>query len=322
MMSISLHLLGTPLVERGVRFALRSLRFLSRRLAAWQQTLAEQRPDHSTHNQAVVESTIRYDMAAAPDEAYYQSQYWYWIDRAVDSHDIKCGATCLDLGCGQGRMTIPLAKKVKDGRVLGVDLSETAIEAAKRYAAQQGITNIEYRVGSILDTLKGCDCDSIDVALMTEVTFFNPGWRVEVEEIKRVLKPGGLACISFRPQYFYALWIVNHRLWDRVDMVLARRLGQLGGGPPVFTWQKSAEIHEMVTKDLDMELVRLVGIGCCSGIERDPHARLARPSQLDHDEIEQLLRLELALGPELPDTGRYMLAIARKKTPNEHYTVS
>src|SRR5436305_54994 len=110
MMSISLYSPGMPFAERMIRLALRLLRFLTRKLAAWQQALAGP-PDHRAHSDAVIESTIRYDMAAAPDEAYYQSQYWHWIHQALDSQAINSDATCLDLGCGQGRLTIPLARK-------------------------------------------------------------------------------------------------------------------------------------------------------------------------------------------------------------------
>ncbi len=61
-----------------------------------------------------------------------------------------------------------------------------------------------------------------------------------------------------------------------------------------------------------MELLELVGIGCCSGLEDDPFAGFARPSLLSENERNQLMRLETALGPMLPDAGRYLLAAARK----------
>jgi len=65
-------------------------------------------------------------------------------------------------------------------------------------------------------------------------------------------------------------------------------------------------------EDLGFNLLDLVGIGSSSGIEGDPYAGIARPSKLDDAERGKLMHLEIELARSSPDTGRYMLAIARK----------
>lgn len=49
--------------------------------------------------------------------------------------------TVLDLGCGEGTITIPIARKVK--KVIGVDSSHKMLEYLEKRAAENNITNIE-----------------------------------------------------------------------------------------------------------------------------------------------------------------------------------
>ena len=90
------------------------------------------------------------------------------------------------------------------------------------------------------------------------------------------------------------------------------RSGPLYGSDLIFTWQTSTEIRGILADELHMEVHALVGIGNCSGIEEDPHGLLAQPSRLGPEERQALMQLELAMGAQIPDAGRYMLAIARK----------
>jgi 2-polyprenyl-3-methyl-5-hydroxy-6-metoxy-1,4-benzoquinol methylase len=261
----------------------------------------------------VVASTESHDMYREPDEIYYREQYWYWIQKALVRFSGKDGVVGLDLGCGQGRLTTLLAQSLKSGRVLGVDISAPALNAAAKYTSDVGIRNVEYRACPIREVLLECAAESVDVVMMTEVTFFHPQWRAEMDEIKRVLRPGGIMCVSFRPQYFDALCIARETLLEQVSMLLEHRQGNLYGGDVEFTWQTSREVLRLLREDLGFEDVELVGIGCCSGTGNDPHAILVRPSTLDESARRDLMRLEIAVGAELPDAGRYMLAVASKR---------
>ena len=68
----------------------------------------------------------------------------------------------------------------------------------------------------------------------------------------------------------------------------------------------------MLEKKYKFEIIDLTGIGCCSGIGGDPHASVIRPSQLDQGNRQKLMELEVGLGRNVPDAGRYMLAAAVK----------
>jgi len=52
--------------------------------------------------------------------------------------------TVLDYGCGVGRWTLWFAPEVH--RVVGIDLSPAMVDAARRFASEQGIQNVGFTV--------------------------------------------------------------------------------------------------------------------------------------------------------------------------------
>ena len=131
-------------------------------------------------------------------------------------------------------------------------------------------------------------------------------------KIDKVLKPGGIFVISFRPQYFWTLKLVRERLWDRVNTVLQEEQGRILGSSTIYTWQTSKEVEMLFEKKFKLTLLTLRGIGNCSGIPHDPHDYVCQPSTLSEEEKKHLMNLELKLGEAYPDFGRYMLAVASK----------
>ena len=263
-------------------------------------------------HETFVRGSTRYDMVNAPDEPYYAEQYWQviapFLKRVCDE------AQCLDLGCSQGRFSLRLASFFSKGKVLACDISEPAIACAWLNADGVGLRNVEFRVESIEQVLQSCDFASQDVVLMTEVTFFYPDWRGQMNEIMRVLRPGGLLVMSFRSQYFDALCLVRGRRWHNLGILLDQCRGKIFDSPVEYSWQTSKEIRTLLTRDYGLDLLELFGIGVCSGIPADPHDHIVRPSQLNFGEQYHLMGLEMKLGCNVPDAGRYILAVAQKKT--------
>ncbi|MEB3828458.1 methyltransferase domain-containing protein [Phormidium sp. CCY1219] len=260
----------------------------------------------------LVRKSTQYDMVTAPDEPYYADQYWTFIRPHLDKLSGQIQA--VDLGCCQGRFTLRLAQLFPEGQVIGCDFSPEAISTAKQYAREASVTNITYRVKTISECLESIQPNTCDVIIMTEVTFFYPKWQLDLPKIVESLKPGGILVMSFKTKYFYALTIARHRVWENVDMVINQTQGRIGRGSPVeFTWQTSAEIRDILTDKFGLTLLELVGIGVVSGMEgHDPHDNIVQPSLLNRSEREALMKLEQALAPQVPDAGRYILAVARK----------
>lgn len=294
----------------------KSLIFLSRGFGKISRTLNSLSSSFTPEDiqETIVRESTRYDMINAPDEQYYAEQYWSVISLFL--MDIPGEAQCLDLGCSQGRFSLRLAKQFPGGKVLAIDISEPAITVARRNADDANLWNIEFRVESIGQALQSCGAESQDLVIMTEVTFFYPDWRLQIDEIIRVLRPGALLVISFRSQYFNALCLARGRLWHNTGMLLEKCEGHIFDGQLEFSWQTSEMIRSLLTCDYRLELLELCGIGVCSGIPADPHDYIVRPSQIGSVEQNYLMRLELELGRSVPDAGRYILVVARKPKGN------
>src|SRR5690348_10953709 len=57
---------------------------------------------------------------------------------------VATGESAIEVGCGTGAFTVPLAEAVGDrGAVLGIDISEPMLAGARRRIAQSGLRNIE-----------------------------------------------------------------------------------------------------------------------------------------------------------------------------------
>lgn len=266
--------------------------------------------DLRAHNNSVVQSTVNHNMKDDADEIYYTEQYWHHIQYYLKSLDISKSGCFLDLGCGQGRLTLPLAQWADGASITGIDLSKSAIVTAERELRSfDDVTLHQSDISIYLDKLQD---ESIDVIFFFEVSFFLPNYECLLKEMRRVLKPGGILFSSFRSRYFNALCCIQDALWDSTDMLLNGRSGRLFGSETYFNWSTGKEVKQLFTDCLGFELHDFRGIGCCSGIAGDPLAKIARPSLLSEYEKKQLMRMENELGKDAPDAGRYMFLVAEK----------
>jgi len=97
------------------------------------------------------------------------------------------GKAVLDLGCGGGFMAEALAQR--GAAVTGIDPAEKAIAIAQRHAASQNLS-IKYLVGTG-ETLPLAD-GSMDYVVCVDVLEHVADLGEVINEVRRVLKPGGL----------------------------------------------------------------------------------------------------------------------------------
>jgi 2-polyprenyl-3-methyl-5-hydroxy-6-metoxy-1,4-benzoquinol methylase len=127
----------------------------------------------------------------------YRFEKLHYLPLLVDFSGYR-GKKLLDVGCGLGN---DIARFAQGGAsVTGIDIAPHAIELARQNFAQRGLEG-EFRVmnGEALDFAD----ESFDVVYCHTVLHFTPEPRRMVEEIYRVLRPGGEAI----------LMTVNSRSW-------------------------------------------------------------------------------------------------------------
>lgn len=105
------------------------------------------------------------------------------------------GQTVVDLGSGAGLDLLIGAEKVgPTGRVIGIDMTDAMIEAARNNAKKAGYDNIELRKAKIEDL--PIESGSVDWVISNCVINLSPDKPAVFKEIARVLKPGGRFSIS------------------------------------------------------------------------------------------------------------------------------
>jgi arsenite methyltransferase len=103
---------------------------------------------------------------------------------------IEPGEVVLDLGCGAGTDLLIAAQMTgSTGRVIGVDMTPTMLQRARASADEMGIDNVELHE-SLIESLP-LDDASVDVVISNGVIDLVPDKDAVLDEIDRVLRPGG-----------------------------------------------------------------------------------------------------------------------------------
>jgi SAM-dependent methyltransferase len=100
------------------------------------------------------------------------------------------GQQVLDIGSGPGTISIDLARRVRPGRVIGVDAAADIVEQAAGLAASAAVDNVEFRVGDAY-ALDFADA-SFDIVHAHQVLQHLARPVDALREFRRVLRPGGI----------------------------------------------------------------------------------------------------------------------------------
>ncbi|HEU5317404.1 MAG TPA: methyltransferase domain-containing protein [Chloroflexota bacterium] len=107
---------------------------------------------------------------------------------------LKPGMRLLDCGCGPGTITVGFAQRVAPGDVVGIDIRPNVVEQARGLAAERGIANVTFDVGSVYQ-LPYPDA-AFDAAFASALLQHLDSPVDALKEMRRVLKPGGVAGIA------------------------------------------------------------------------------------------------------------------------------
>jgi SAM-dependent methyltransferase len=128
-------------------------------------------------------------------------------EKLIDSLQLKGAETVLDVGCGRGLLLIEAAKRIPNGKAIGVDLWQTADQSGNRpqvtlqNARVEGVAErVEVKTGDIRELpLPAASVDAAVASLSIHNIPDAEGRASAIREIHRALKPGGqIALLDFQ----------------------------------------------------------------------------------------------------------------------------
>lgn len=196
---------------------------------------------------------LQYRIKMAPKNLTYQKDEWQsvwkrqglltgivnigrdtynWFFRRYLKQFITKDTRFLEVGCGTATLTLSLAPLMKE--LVGVDITQAAIELSNQHALEMGITNSHFVLGDCLNLQFKDEFDIVWSQGLME--HFEHPEKVAFEHYKAT-KPSGLTIISIPYKYSYhALWYILtrpkilRRFWPWTDIILIdkKRLLEIG----------------------------------------------------------------------------------------------
>ena len=144
---------------------------------------------------------------------------------------IAGGMRCLDMGCGAGHVSRHLASLVgPTGRVVGVDVDEVKLAAARAEAARAACENVEFRAG---DANAWCEPEAFDLVYGRFIVSHLAGRPAFIARLRDALRPSGtlvLEDIDFTGCFCYPANAAYSRYCELYAQVIARRGGDANVG--------------------------------------------------------------------------------------------
>jgi len=200
-------------------------------------------------------------------------------EKAMQGNPPRAGERVLDLGCGFGETTLRLAELVgEEGSVLGVDVSEPFVVAAREEAEEAGAGNVEYLLADV-QTLQLPQEFNYAFSRMGLMFFANPV--AALRNIRQALKPGGrLTAVVWRRK-------LDNDWVNRAEEVVAEYLehpeetGEPTCGPGPFSMADADTVSEQLK---------------IAGFEEISLRRCDLPIKVG-DDLDHAVEFGMALGP-------------------------
>lgn len=258
---------------------------------------------------------IHYDATFHPAEIYYTSIYMERMKpllanlaASVDSRPIDF----LDAGCGTGRFLVPFAEE--GHRMTGIDFHKDSLRIAVDNAKKAGV-EVEAHDGDLQKVLRSLPSESFDAVMSIEVLYTSKDREGVMQELKRVLRPGGMMFVTHRTRFYYLTQALAKGALDDAKLIaensegrLLKKLHRIH-----YNWQSRSEI-EATYENLGLTMQHISGIGPYSGCEGDPKATICNPGELSPQQQESLREVENVADPETMMASRYVLVAAQKPT--------
>ncbi|MDX1619316.1 MAG: class I SAM-dependent methyltransferase [Balneolaceae bacterium] len=195
-----------------------------------------------------------WDYSSPHYEQGWQRQLWPAQKRLLAASDLQPGEKVLDISCGTGLVTFPIAEAVgAGGEVTGIDLSEGMIEQATALAGEKELDHVSF-LQMDAEELELAD-DSFDIAINSLGLMYYPDPHQAIREMYRVLKSGGRATVLVWGRRGECGWAEIFPIVDRrVKSDVCPLFFQLGTGENLHNAFGAAGFEEMATERFELPL--------------------------------------------------------------------
>ncbi|WP_353987160.1 class I SAM-dependent methyltransferase [Ruicaihuangia caeni] len=259
---------------------------------------------------------LEHDSAVQSERYSVPAIFGPFADALLERASISPGDRVLDIGCGTGAATRPIARLAgESGQVVGVDVNQASLEVAASVSPTDGAM-IEW-VEADAEHLP-FDDGSFDVVVMAQTLQFLPDRAAALREARRVLRSGGRLVASFWASthsnpYFEALTSALLRLIDDTTARGVASVFALAKPEPAVESAEEAGFSsirlEQVTLRLDLTPVAQFLPQHMAGTPMARGWSAASDSARAHV-VEQVTEAIARFGPQVPFCSHVLVATA------------
>jgi 2-polyprenyl-3-methyl-5-hydroxy-6-metoxy-1,4-benzoquinol methylase len=213
------------------------------------------------------------------------------------------GKTLLDIGCQNGRFTIPAVRAGMAVTATDIRSSFFRYIQGRLHAGDQ----VEFRKESLEKTLNTLDPASFDVVMCIELLYNLPDAEGNLKRLAVLAKPGGIVIASHRTLGYYVYRFIKERNFKAVGQILK-------GQHPYYNAQSLQELNEFYLNS-GLRVKSIIPIGMFSGFGKDTFSGIANPKKLNPDQNEELFKLETEphLMQMFGNNARYWLVVSERE---------
>ena len=196
-----------------------------------------------------------WDKAAAAYEAGWRDSLLHVQSRLIEVAAVQPGEAILDIACGTGLVTFPLADAATtSGRVVATDISQAMVDTIRRESEKRGLRQIEaFRADA--EALKDVSDNRFDLVTCALGFMYFPEPDQALKEIYRVLKPGGRIVIAVWGARRNCGWAEIFPIVDRhVQSAVCPMFFHLGTGRALAWQMENAGFGSVADERLSTDL--------------------------------------------------------------------
>jgi ubiquinone/menaquinone biosynthesis C-methylase UbiE len=134
---------------------------------------------------------MKVEDSGMPEESYWNGLFN--IEGIVDWLAIPKNSVIVEVGCGYGTFTVPIARN-HVVEIIAFDIEPLMIEITKRNLENSGSSKVSCILRDVLEEGTGLKAESADIVLLFNILHFSERRKL-LSEASRILKQGGIVAI-------------------------------------------------------------------------------------------------------------------------------